>query len=294
MKLDKSKIIPLLKEAIREDIGAKDITSYSVLHPDTCIKAYLLAKESGIVCGMEVAELIFDIVDRRIRFKPQVKDGDAISNDKILAYIEGPARTILSCERVALNFLCRLSGIATLTNEFVKKVSDTNAKIMDTRKTTPLLRELEKYAVICGGGFNHRMGLFDMVLIKDNHISVLASQSPVAEKKRFAIEETIKRARKYAPKAKKVEIEVNNLEEFKTALGAKPDIIMLDNMSIDDTKEAVSLARHSAIYRPLLEASGNVTVDNVREIALTGVDMISVGSLTHSAKAVDISLEIMS
>lgn len=280
----KKNILPIIKAALKEDVGRGDITSRLLVPAKKRIKAVILTKESGIVCGLDVARSVFKTVDRKIRFRPATSDGKKIKKGKILARLEGDARSILKAERVALNFLGRLSGIATLTEKYVRKVKLCPAKIMDTRKTTPGLRILEKYAVRCAGGFNHRMGLWDQILVKDNHLSVVLRPSSVFRKK--TLREIIERVKQKRPKGMKLEIEVKNLQEFKQALLAKPDIIMLDNFSISNIKKAVKM--RYGIRK--LEVSGGVNLNNVRKIAACGVEMISAGELTHSAKALDVAL----
>lgn len=274
----------IIRRALKEDIGRSDITSELLVPEHESIKAVLLAKESFLVCGLDIAKAVFREKDTRIKFIARVKDGERVKKGKILGHIWGPARTILTAERVALNLLSLLSGVATKTFEFVEQVLPYKVKIMDTRKTLPGLRALEKYAVRIGGGFNHRMRLDEMVLIKDNHLKVIGDRLWVMSFKKI--------------KGKiKIEIEVKNLKEFKEALKLKPDIIMLDNMSIKDIKKAVQIKNalstaHCSLSTEL-EASGGITLKNVRKIAATGVDMISVGELTDSVNSVDISLEVL-
>ncbi|MBI3991403.1 MAG: carboxylating nicotinate-nucleotide diphosphorylase [Candidatus Omnitrophica bacterium] len=275
----------LISAAFKEDIGRGDITSSLVIPHDIKARAVIIAKQEGVLCGMEVAKKVFNAVDKRIQFVVRAKDGKPLKKGMIAAEIRGPARGILTAERTALNFLSHLSGISTLTAEFVRKVKPYKVKILDTRKTTPGLRTLEKYAVKTGGGHNHRAGLFDMVLIKDNHIKACGKDNV------RTIPEMIRIARKTAPRGIKIEVEVESKEEFRSAIAENPDIIMLDNMSIKDIKEAVRL-RNRLNRRVLLEVSGGVTSENVREFARTGVDMISIGALTHSAPALDFSLDI--
>lgn len=296
--LNKSKIINLVREALKEDIGSGDITTNSLIPKELKIKAVILSKEDGVICGLEVAEMVFNLLDQKVRFLPAVKDGAQISKGQEVAYLEGSAKGILTGERTALNFLSRLSGISTLTNQFVEKVANYKAKIFDTRKTTPNLRYLEKYAVKTGGGFNHRFGLYDQVLIKENHLSVL--------NKGNIIPQVINLARKKVQKNIKIEIEVQNLEEFNQALKSQPDIIMLDNMNEEEIKEAVKIRDKSLPYKDrkdypvdksginlFIEVSGGVNLENVEKIASTGVDIISVGALTHSAKSLDFSLDVI-
>ena len=287
-----NKISPIIKAALREDIGPGDITSGLVIPAGKKAKAVILAKEKGVLCGLELARLVFKTVDKGIRFKAASSDGKIVKKGKIIARLEGGARSILKAERVALNFLARLSGIATKTSQFVQRVKPYPVKIMDTRKTTPGLRVLEKYAVRCGGGANHRMGLWDQVLLKDNHLLVARRSSLVSSKR--PLQKIIKKIRKTA-KGKKIEVEVKNLQEFKQALLAKPDIIMLDNFDLKSIKKAVKLRNdiRYTIYdirKVQLEVSGGVNLNNVRRIAACGVEMISVGELTHSAPALDFSL----
>lgn len=275
----------IIKQALREDIGKRDITTTAIIPKHKYAKAILLAKENCVICGLGIAREVFKIHDKKIKFNSQVPDGQKIKKGKIIAYISGRAQSILTAERVALNFLSLLSGVATKTRAYSDKVKPYKVKILDTRKTIPALRELEKYAVIIGGGYNHRLRLDEMVLIKDNHIHVTRHTSHVTRLKNI-----IEEARRMIPVGMKLEIEVRNLREFKEALEARPDVIMLDNMKVGDIKKAV-LLRKAAVSK--IEVSGNVNLNNVRKIAKTGVDMISVGALTHSVKATDISLEIL-
>jgi len=275
----------IIEQALREDIGKRDITTTAIIPKDKYAKAILLAKENCVICGLGIAREVFKIHDKKIKFNSQVPDGQKIKKGKIIAYISGRAQSILTAERVALNFLSLLSGVATKTRAYSDKVKPYKVKILDTRKTIPALRELEKYAVIIGGGYNHRLRLDEMVLIKDNHIHVTRHTSRVTRLKNI-----IEEARRMIPIGMKLEIEVRNLREFKEALEARPDVIMLDNMKVGDIKKAV-LLRKAAVSK--IEVSGNVNLNNVRKIAKTGVDMISVGALTHSVKATDISLEIL-
>jgi len=265
----------LLKRALEEDIGPGDVTTDWVIPAAQQSRAVISAKAPGVIAGLEVAREIFRLLDERIIFTPLVADGDAVKPKDIIARIEGPTRSILSGERVALNFLQHLSGVATLTRAFVEAVAGTQAVILDTRKTTPGLRMLEKCAVRMGGGSNHRLGLYDMVLIKDNHIEAAGS-----------ITEAVRQVREHNRASLLIEVETRNLDEVREALTLRVDRIMLDNMSCEMMRQAVALVNG----RVPLEASGNVTLANVREIAETGVDYISSGSLTHSAKALDLSL----
>ena len=287
----------IIQLALKEDIGPTDITSTSVLHRSKKGNFVLIAKQDCIVCGLVIAEAVFETVDSNVRFKPLVNDGDRVLGTKAIAYCSGNARSILTAERTALNFLSWLSGISTLTGVFVEEVNSTKAKILDTRKTTPTLRRLEKYAVKIGGGFNHRVGLYDQVLIKDNHIASIMAEPSIIKNEEEAIKFALESAKQNAGKDKKIEIEVDNLDALKVALDYNPDIIMLDNMSIEDIKEAVKIRDAHRIsvgdvgFKVLLEVSGGVNIQTVASIAQTGVDRISIGVLTHSAPAVNISLE---
>lgn len=279
----------LINNTLREDIGCGDITSQFLIPRGKRVKAAVLLKEKAVIAGIKVAERVFRARAQSIIFKAKCADGLLQNSGKIIATLEGNARAILQAERTALNFLSHLCGVATLTRAFVEEIKPYRVKIMDTRKTIPGLRELQKYAVTVGGGHNHRMGLWDGILIKDNHIAVSC-----ALRRASCVKELIEITKKKRPKNMKIEIEVKNLQEFRQALKAKPDIIMLDNMKIEDIKKAAAIRRtaHGARRRTLLEASGGVTLDKVREISKTGVDIISIGSLTNSARAIDISLEV--
>lgn len=280
----------IVRRALEEDIGKRDVTTESIIPDNRYIRAVLLAKENCVICGIEITKLVFKEQDKNIAFKPMVLDGQSVKKGKVIAEIFGKACGILTAERVALNFLSLLSGIATHTREYVDRVKPYKVKIMDTRKTLPGLRELEKYAVRVGGGLNHRFGLDEMILIKDNHLAALC-----AMRNALGTKDIIKNIGKKKPKNIKLEIEVKNLKEFKEALRIEPDIIMLDNMKIDDIKKAVKIRRkdtQNAERRTQIEASGGVSLKNVRRFAACGVDMISVGALTHSVKSVDISLEV--
>jgi nicotinate-nucleotide pyrophosphorylase (carboxylating) len=268
--------IPIVRNALAEDIGDRDITTEELLSSDVVLAGELIAKQPGVAAGMEVAKLTFRMLDERVRFDAKVSDGGAISCDQVLATVSGSGRALLGGERVALNFLQRMCGIATVTKKYVEAVRGTAAIILDTRKTMPGLRILDKWAVRAGGGQNHRQGLYDAVLIKENHITSVGS-----------ISDAIKRIRNRAP-SDFVEVEVKSLEELREAISLKVDRVLLDNMKPDDLREAVRISGG----RVPLEASGNVTLENVAEIAKTGVHYISIGSLTHSAKALDISFLI--
>jgi len=273
----------MIASALKEDIGGKDITTASFIPKNKTINAILLAKEDCVVCGLAVSRETFELLDNKIRFRPLVNDGQRVKIGRTLAVLSGDARNILTAERVALNFLNHLSGVATMTRFFVDAVKPHRTKIIDTRKTTPGMRLLEKYAVRTGGGFNHRFSLDEMVLIKDNHLKVIGGINKISG---FS--------RKY-----KTEIEVKNLSELKKALSLRPDIIMLDNMGPKAMKKAVEIRNKLSGGLPLprqtpkLEASGGVTLKTVKKIAATGVDFISIGAITHSARSVDISLEVI-
>lgn len=284
MKLTKEKAYPIIISALKEDIGFGDITSQVIFEKDTSALAHIVAKGECILAGIDVSKWVFDAVDEKIIFTALHQDGDRIKKGNRVVSIKGSAKNILSAERTVLNFLGHLSGIATLTNEFVKESRGTDAKIYDTRKTIPGLRELEKYAVEIGGGCNHRIGLWDGVLIKDNHLEAMKLRGEVSREKNIRDSVMIFKNRGY----KKVEIEVESIAEFKEALEAGADIIMLDNMKAEDIKRAVKLKAANVI----LEASGGVSLEDIKKIAKTGVDRISIGKLTHSAPSIDFSLEI--
>lgn len=262
--------------ALNEDIGTGDITTLSTIPADKTALGRFVAKEDMILCGIDLAAHIFARVDPSIELKANFKDGDAVKKGDVIATVSGNAQNVLTGERTALNFMQRLTGIATRTHASVAEVAGTNAKITDTRKTTPGLRVLEKYAVRVGGGTNHRFNLADGVLIKDNHIAVSGG-----------IKNAVKNARAVIPHTLKIEVEVETKEQLAEALDAGADIIMLDNMSYDLMRECVGIVAG----RALVEASGNMGEKNLREVAETGVDIISIGALTHTVKAADISLK---
>ncbi len=286
----------IIKQALKEDIGKKDVTTESVISKEKPAKAVLLAKENFVVCGLDVARFVFTMLDKMVKFKPNVCEGQYIRRGEIIARIEGKAAPILTAERTALNFLSFLSGVATKTKEYADAVKPYKVKIVDTRKTIPGLRELQKYAVKIGGGYNHRMKLDEMVLIKDNHLKVIGARLKVKGQNLMwkSLSEIVQ---KKISKKIKVEIEVNSLKEFKEALLIKPDIIMLDNMNTNDIEKAVKIRNNLSPLTfhllPKLEVSGGITLENVRKFAATGVDMISIGALTHSVNSVDISLEFL-
>jgi len=284
--IDKRKVEEIVRMALKEDVGPKDVTTSVVVPKELSIKAHIISKAEGVICGLPVCEKVFNVLDENTRFKPQLEEGSVIHEGKAIAYLEGNAAHILTGERVALNFLSHLSGIATKTRSFVNKVGSLSTKILDTRKTTPGMRYLEKYAVSVGGGYNHRTGLWDQVLIKDNHIVIrdLASHGK-------KLESLIKDTRSKIQKNIKIEIEVDSFKDFEAALRGRPDIVMLDNMTLEDAKKAVKIRNKIGKY-PLIEVSGNITLKNVADYAACGVDRISIGSLTHSVNSVDISLEV--
>ncbi|MDD2273554.1 MAG: carboxylating nicotinate-nucleotide diphosphorylase [Desulfuromonadaceae bacterium] len=265
----------LIEQALLEDIHTGDITTLAVVPGARPASARLIAKENMVVAGLSTAARVFSKLDPDIRFEACLNDGEKAAVGTVLATVHGEAAQLLMGERVALNLLQRMCGIATLTTSFVEAVTGTKARIVDTRKTTPGLRQLEKYAVRVGGGINHRTGLYDGVLIKENHIAAAGG-----------ITEAIRRARAYIPHTLKIEIETETLAQVDEALTAGADIIMLDNMSLDEMRTAVATIGH----RALVEASGGVNLERVRAIAETGVDIISVGALTHSPRAMDISM----
>jgi nicotinate-nucleotide pyrophosphorylase (carboxylating) len=265
----------IVHAALAEDIGAGDVTTEATVAPDAVGTAELLVKQSGVVCGLRVAEATFLALDPEIRFEALARDGDVVEPPAVVARVSGSLRAILTGERVALNFVGRLSGIATLTGRYVAAIDGTGATVLDTRKTTPGLRALEKHAVACGGGRNHRFGLGDAVLVKDNHLRAAGSIAAAVE---------LVRAASDLP----VEVECETLDQVDDALEAGVDAILLDNMTLDDLREAARLTAG----RARLEASGGVNLDTIRAIAETGVDEISVGALTHSAHSLDVSLEL--
>jgi nicotinate-nucleotide pyrophosphorylase (carboxylating) len=268
----------IIRRVLKEDMPMGDITTDNLIEKDLVSRGHIIAKDRGIIAGLDMAERVFKVLDNSVKFKRLVRDGDKVNRGDVIAEVEGNTRALLKGERTALDFLQRLSGIATKTGEFCEKVREFPVKISDTRKTTPGLRLLEKYAVRIGGGHNHRFSLSDGVLIKDNHIKAAGS-----------IKKAIELSRQKIPHTIKIEVETENLEQVREALECGADIIMLDNMSMDMMKEAVKIIDKKA----LVEASGNVDLEKVYEIASIGVDIISVGGLTHSAKALDMSLKFI-
>ena len=277
MLLNKLIIDDIIKRALQEDMPFGDVTTDNLIDDKSVSKAELIAKEEGIVAGLDIAARVFEILDDKVVFNKLVNDGQKVVKGDIIAKIEGKTRALLKGERTALNLLQRLSGIASKTNEVSELIKDLPVNVADTRKTVPGLRILDKYAVKAGGGSNHRYSLSDGVLIKDNHIAAAGG-----------IKKAVELAKKSVPHTVKIEVETETLEQVEEALEAGADIIMLDNMSTEMMKKAVSLINK----RALTEASGNVTKDNIREVAMTGVDIISIGALTHSVKAMDISMKL--
>ncbi len=267
----------IIEKALAEDIGPGDITTEAIIAEVSVSSAVMLAKQDLVLAGIDVAREVFHVLDPGVQFMPLAKDGDRITRGTEIATLSGKTRVLLSGERVALNLLQHMSGIATLTSKYVEQIKGTGAQVLDTRKTLPGLRRLEKYAVRVGGGRNHRMGLYDMVLIKDNHIKAAGG-----------IMNAVQSARTKSH-GLKIEVETRNLEEVHEALAAGADIVMLDNMPLEMMRQAVKLVNG----RVEVEASGNVTLDTLRAIAETGVNLISSGSLTHSAPAADISMKII-
>jgi nicotinate-nucleotide pyrophosphorylase (carboxylating) len=269
----------IIQLALEEDIGSGDITGRATIPAEIQANGHFLAKSTGVISGLEVARQVFAEVDDAIVLDQVVHDGDHVSPGTVLAYLSGPARSLLAGERVALNFVQRLSGVATATARYVDTVQGTRARIIDTRKTTPGMRVLEKEAVRHGGGHNHRFGLADGILIKDNHLAAIGGPDRIAR--------AIVAAREIAPHTMRIEVEVTSLAELDQALAANADVVLLDNMTIVEMTEAVQ----RTAGRALLEASGGITLETVRQVAETGVDLISSGALTHSAPSLDISLD---
>ncbi len=266
----------VIRAALKEDMPEGDITSEAVVPPDSLSKAVILAKESGVLAGLDVARRVFETIDSRINFRKIVEDGREFKAGDVLARLEGPSVSLLKGERTALNFLQRMSGIASLTRKYVRAVRGEKTRILDTRKTTPGFRALEKYAVKMGGGLNHRFSLSDMVLLKDNHLALVGG-----------IREAVRRARKKTGPRVKIEVEVKDFEEAREAVDSGASMIMLDNMTLPAMKRVVRWLKGSVP----VEVSGKITLGRVADISALGVDFISVGRLTHSFKSVDISLE---
>jgi len=268
-------IDPILRRALEEDIGTGDVTTLATIEPGTQASAELVAKEDFVLSGIDVAKRVFQLLSVETAFEKLITDGQAVKRGEVLAWIKGDAAVLLQGERVALNLLQRMCGVATLTAAFVRAVEGTQAVVVDTRKTTPGLRVLEKYSVRMGGGGNHRMALYDAVLIKENHVAAAGG-----------ITAAVRRAKQRVPHTQKIEVEVRNQDEVAEALAANADILLLDNMTLAELSAAVELVGNQAIT----EASGGVNLETVRDIAETGVRLISVGALTHSYRSVDISM----
>jgi len=268
----------LLRRALSEDLGrGGDLTTDSIFSPVDVVSARIVSRADGVVSGIAAAVAVFDLLDGEIESTSMVVDGEKVGADDVLAELRGSARTVLSGERTALNVLGRMSGVATLTQRYVDAVAGTDARIVCTRKTTPGMRVLEKYAVRCGGGWNHRFALDDAVLIKDNHLAAAGGVRPAIERVRQSVGHTVK-----------VELEVDSLDQLSDALEVGVDAVLLDNMTADELRRAVTMIDGRAVS----EASGGITLDNVAEIAATGVDLISVGAITHSAPSMDVSLDV--
>ena len=295
--LEIEKINALIQLAIQEDIGTGDITTENLIPDSLIAKGAFIAKGNGVIAGLPVVEYFFSRLDTDVSLQQRIKEGTFVNKGETIANIKGSAKTLLSGERIALNFMQRLSGIATLTAQFVERIKPLKTAIMDTRKTIPGWRYLEKYAVAMGGGVNHRMGLYDQVLVKDNHLDIMKGKLLKNVSANLStIEKVILTLRKKIKKGILVEVETRTLEEVADALKAEVDIILFDNMNIAQLEEAVKMVKNwkpsKGQYKPLTEASGNITLENVHLVAQTGVDRISIGAITHSAKVLDISLEI--
>ena len=281
MKLNDQLLTNLCQIALMEDVGSEDVTTQAVIPANMTVTAYFTARQDCVCCGLPVVEKVFAILDRHVELECHVHDGDYCLKDTRLATVSGPAQAVLTGERVALNFLQRLSGVATITHRYVEALGDSTTKILDTRKTTPGLRLLEKYAVTCGGGTNHRIGLFDMFMIKDNHreLAKYAGEDSIAH--------AVTQCRDYN-KDLLVEVEADTLDEVRAAVKAGADIVMFDNMSNDEMVEALKITKGHC----QTEASGGITIDRLPSLANLGLDFISVGALTHSAPSIDIGLDI--
>jgi len=277
MNVDLRMVRDIIEIALREDIGSGDVTSDLVVPADTLARGTILSKSAGIIAGLDVTGEVFRILDPAVNFRKLVSDGEQICQEQELAIAEGSARSILTAERTALNFLQRLSGIATMTSIYVRAVSGYPVKITDTRKTTPGLRILERYAVRVGGGYSHRFGLYDAVLIKDNHIAAVGG-----------IAEAVARAREQIPHTMKIEVEAENMDQVREAISSGADIIMLDNMDVDTMSKAVKLIGGKAV----VEASGGISLEDIPAVAATGVDLISIGALTNAVMPLDISMYV--
>jgi len=291
--LDKKRIDRIIRFALKEDIRTGDITSQAVIDRFLDASAVIISRGEGIISGMDVVERTFAAVDCSLKFRPLVKDGDKVAADMEIAFIEGNARAILKGERTALNFLGMLSGVSTRTQEIVEASRGSNVKIYDTRKTIPLNRYLQKYAVTVGGGHNHRKGLWDMVLLKDNHIKAFGMQKKITDSAEM-IRSILKHTRNFVQKNIKIEIEVETVKECESALNEKPDVILLDNMTPEMVRNLVIMRKEKKLDgKVLFEVSGGINVENVKDFAIPGVDIISIGALTSSLTPVDFSLEVI-
>ncbi len=277
-----SQLRQVVEAALEEDLGFGDLTSRSLLSDSMSAKAQIISKEAMVVAGLIVAQEVFHQIDNRLTITFHRRDGDRVAENVRLLTISGNARSLLQAERVALNLLQRLSGISTLTHQFCQAARNYPAKITDTRKTTPGLRSLEKWAVRLGGGYNHRFSLQDGILIKDNHLMVLAAH-------KVPLSQACQLARQQAPHGLRISVEVETLSQVREALQGQADIILLDNMSLAKIQQAIKIIQGQAI----VEVSGGITINNIRDVAITGVDIISIGALTHSAPAVDLSMDII-
>lgn len=275
-------VIDVIDRALVEDVRDGDVTTLWTIPETKKAKAEFIARVDGVVAGLDVAKWVFARVDDTIVFETHMQDGDVVRPGDVMAVVSGSARGLLTAERTALNFMQRMSGIATMTAQFVKETEGTLARILDTRKTAPGMRVLDKYSVVAGGGVNHRIGLFDMVLIKENHIEAADGIGPAVM--------AVRNGMVQGGRTVKIEVEVENLSELEEVLLLDVDQVMLDNMSLDEMRQAVERVARYEGQKPALEASGDVSLARVREIALTGVDFISVGALTHSVKAMNISM----
>ena len=278
----RSHIRQIVQTALEEDLGFGDLTSSALLSPDMIAKAQIMAKQAMVVAGMTGAEEVFHQIDDTLTVKFHQRDGDWVGANTRILTITGNAQSLLQAERVALNFIQRLSGISTITHQFCHAVHNHSVKVADTRKTTPGLRALEKWAVRLGGGVNHRFSLHDGILIKDNHLMVLSAH-------KMSLSQACRLARQEAPHGLRISVEVESMEQVRQALQGKADVILLDNMSPSKIQEAVETIKGKA----LVEVSGGITMNNIRDIAKTGVDIISIGALTHSAPAMDLSMDII-
>ncbi len=278
-----------LRAAISEDMGKEDMTSHALIDSKARLGVQLLSKQQGVLAGLDLAHWLYCELDPNVDFQAHYRDGDTIETGTQIADVVGNARALLVAERVVLNFMQRLSGIATLTQQFVHQVSEYPAVILDTRKTTPNFREFEKYAVLLGGGKNHRFGLWDQILIKENHLLQMQQQYPASSFSDL-ISQSIRQARAYVPKGTRIEIEVETIKQALSAYEAEPDIILLDNMSVLDIQTCMDGFKRGSKAMPLVEVSGNLSLENIGEIAATGVDRLSVGALTHSYCALDLSV----